>query len=226
MLVLRLGRKKIDGDKMNKIFFMLIAMGSLLIGCSCPTRSQNLRDPIELEGAESKNSTFFATNSNFEFSPETISQIHKLLKSSKSKGVGNVGFMCISNSPVGESKQEAVKKQIYAIICANGFIKSRITNSGFCNYASAQNGVRIDILKYKLDMPNCDPWDTGIGDVDVHKSIPKHGASSAYNLSQMIANKADIVSPRKYNGQQASAAIGAISGGSSGGSSSSGVVAK
>ncbi|MDR2067706.1 MAG: CpaD family pilus assembly lipoprotein, partial [Holosporaceae bacterium] len=130
----------------------------------------------------------------------------------------------ISNKLIPLKLQEKAKKQILFLAGKNGFLDSRVVNSGICVYKDAKVGVRLDVLKYEAKGPDCDTWSEYIGDTDSNKHLPKLGASGSYNLVEMIANKADLVAPRKYKGTDAKSSIDALSasgsGSSSGGSSS------
>ena len=86
----------------------------------------------------------------------------------------------------------SIKSTILNLMYKEGFIKSRIIDSGVCVYKDANPGIRVDALKYDLKDPNCDEWEDDIGDMDETKPLPKFGYSASYNLNRMIANKADI----------------------------------
>jgi type IV pilus biogenesis protein CpaD/CtpE len=176
----------------------------------------------EIDAKEHKCVHFFRTGRDFNFSAATVAKMNKILRNTRSKGIGNIGFMLVSNQIIPLKLQEKAKKQIYFLTSKNGFMDSRVVDSGICVYKDAKVGVRLDVLKYEAKGPNCDVWSEYIGDADSNKHLPKLGASGAYNLVEMIVNKADLIAPRKYKGADAKSSIDALSSTGSTGSTSSG----
>jgi type IV pilus biogenesis protein CpaD/CtpE len=176
-------------------------------------------ETVEIDAKETKTVHFFASSHNFVIAPGTLAAMDKLLKDTNGRGIDNIGFMLISNQPIPIDSQKRVKEQVYQMMHKRGFMKSRISDLGICVYRDADPGVRIDVLKYEITEPNCEPWSEYVGDLDTNKHLPRHGSSNAYNLGEMISNKADLVAPREYKGQETNAAIASsgASGGSSGG---------
>ncbi|MDR2781783.1 MAG: CpaD family pilus assembly lipoprotein [Holosporaceae bacterium] len=200
----------------------------LLIGCEKQYLANDgyVPETIEIEAKEVKDVHFFATPRNFVLDKPTTEAVNKLLKDARAEGIENIGFMLTSDRVITVETQEKAKKQISQLMIKHGFLNSRIINSGACVYKDAKVGFRIDILRYDVKEPNCSTWSEYIGDLDTNKHMPKYGAAAAYNLIEMISNKADFVSPRKYSGPEVSAAVNAAriksSGGGGGGGSSSG----
>jgi type IV pilus biogenesis protein CpaD/CtpE len=157
----------------------------------------------ELTVKENKISHFFNVDLNFYLLTGELGRIHNLLQTARREGVENVGFMLVSGKSIPIEQQERVKRQVYGIMHRCGFADTRITDAGMCIYRNAKMSVRIDMLKYDLKMPNCDPWSEYIGDINTNKHIPRFGASASYNLGEMIFNKADLVAPREYQGMRA-----------------------
>ena len=204
-----------------KYFLSLTAIGLLLTGCSNERMESSVRayDEPEINITECKFSHFFKVNNDFQMSDSDKAKMDKLLKDSKGEGIENVGFMVVSNSPVMKEQRTKLKTQVKSQMIRAGFLESRIVDSGICVYRDAEKGVRVDILKYDLRRTEDDLWTESTGDCDLEKNLPDYGKSTNSNLEEMIANNADLVSPRRYKGQRTEDAVKAVS---SGGSSSGG----
>lgn len=209
---------------MKKYIFGLTILASITTGCE----KQYLADDGYIPGEyivdvkENKSINFFETSSSFNLPEQTIQQVSNLLKDTRSKGIENISFMLVSDKPVPVKIYQATKDKVMSLMRKHGFLESRIIDSGMCVYSDAKSGIRIDILQYEVNEPDCGKWTEYIGDTDTNKNLPKYGVSEVYNLEQMIANKADLIAPRTYKGQETKAAIAAIGRGSaSSGSSSS-----
>ncbi|MDR0678035.1 MAG: CpaD family pilus assembly lipoprotein [Holosporaceae bacterium] len=205
----------------------LMLMALILLGCEKQYLADDGYVPeiTKIDTKETRKVYFFKSSADFDLHHDIIANIEKLLKNIRSKGIENIGFLLVSNKPISMDIQKKVKKQIRQLICKHGFIDSRIMDFGACIYQNARVGIRIDALKYDVKKIDCSIWSEYIGDTDTNKHLPKCGASIAYNLSEMIVNKADFVMPRKYKGPDAKSAIASLnkaSSGSSSGSSSSG----
>lgn len=195
-----------------KYLLSLTAIGLLLTGCSNDSELKGEYSWIDsIDIKEEKVPNFFNVNADFELSSLDHAALERLLKNAKGKGIENIRFMIISNTSVPKDKQQAMSEYLRTQMSKAGFISSRIVDSGVCIYKDAKKGVRIDILKYSIDRTNVDLWNEKVGDCDVEKNMPRYGASNNYNLEEMIANKADLISPRKYAGQRTDAAINAVS---------------
>jgi type IV pilus biogenesis protein CpaD/CtpE len=202
---------------MKKSFFVASLSSLLMLGCEKQYKADDGYIPefYEIDTVETKSSQLFTLDNNFNFSDVILSRMNKLLKAARAEGKENVSFVIIANRPVDMDIQEKIRNRVYALLYKTGFINSRIIDSGLCIYKSANTGVRIDILKYEVNPPDCSLWSEYIGDMDTNKNLPKFGMSDAYNLTEMIGNKADFVVPRKYKGPQAAKAIAAIGSGGS-----------
>ena len=209
-----------------KYFFSLTAVCLLLAGCSSQKAelSGMSHEEPTIDVTECKFSHFFKVNNDFQMSDSDKAKLEKLLKDSKGEGIGNVGFMIVSNSPVLKAQRTKLTTQVKSQMIRAGFLESRIVDSGICVYKDAEKGVRVDILKYDLHRTKVDPWTESIGDCDSEKNLPNYGKAMNYNMEEMVVNSADFVSPRRYKGQRTEDAIKAVSSGSSssGGSSSGG----
>lgn len=197
----------------------------LITGCNTDPRKGKAKDvdPITSEATENKELHFFATNKDFVLSNKELAEAERILKTAISMGETNVSFMFVSNTVVPEEVKEAARKKIRALMYKVGFLDSRIVDAGTVVYNDARVGIRIDVLKYNVKNVNTKLWDTSLGDANIYKNIPRFGSSNAYNLNEMIENKADLVHARKYKGQRVVDAIGALG---SGGSSSGGLPGK
>lgn len=179
-------------------------------------------DFAKIEITENPDSHFFELSpGSFNFTEESKQRLESVLKIAQAKGMSNVSFLMISDKPIPLDAQKQIKENILAPMFEYGFMESRILDSGTCIYPKAIPGVRINILDYEIDTPDIGEWTDTIGDADPNKHLPKIGVCHNYNLEQMIANKADLLSPRRYKGQRTQDAIDALSssGGSSGGGS-------
>ncbi len=196
-----------------KCFINLTAVCLLLTGCSterveAPSYAYN-EEKIDIK--ENRTSHLFAIDNNFQMSEEDQVKLYQLLRDSKGRGIENVSFMITSDSPVTKFERVALSNQVRSQMEKAGFLDSRIIDSGICIYKDAKKGVRVDILKYDLKRTNLGEWDNPIGDCDVERNLPNYGKATNYNLEEIIANPADLISPRKYKGQKATNAIAAIS---------------
>ena len=208
--------KLVDGLK----FF--IALSVLMIsGCGqdmYPKREgKTVKGYPKLVSTENRNIKFFQCSENFEIPQGGEAKISEFLKEVKGDGRDNISFTIISNKQLSSEVQEKIRETVQKLMYKEGFIQSRIVDSGVCVYREATPGIRIDALDYTLTDPDVSEWDDPIGDCDVAKQAPRFGHAGMYNLSKMIANKADISNPRTYRGQATADAISAISSGSSGG---------
>ncbi|MBQ7674813.1 MAG: hypothetical protein IJT36_09965 [Alphaproteobacteria bacterium] len=187
----------------------LISALFLINGCDKQVKVEDGYTPefAAIEAEEQGEQYLFQCGSSFDLSEATCVSIEDLLKSARAVEVENVEFMIISNAPVLLAVQKKVKSRIRSLMYKHGFIKSRIIDKGVCVYKDAQPGVRIGLLRYKVKEPNCNQWNEYIGDTDVSKNLPKYGVSAVYNLEEMIANKADFVSPRTYSGTRVDTAL-------------------
>ena len=204
-----------------KFAFGILSLGVLLSGCHDAGNKAMDVEFTKIEASEEKESSFFETSHDFNLSEFQLNQMIKILKEAKATGETNVGFLLKSNKYISEETQEIVKKNIRNVMYKQGFIDSRIIDLGTVIYDSARTGIRVDILKYNVKPINTAPWDTEIGDADVYKNLPRYGSSIAYNLNEMVANKADLVRARKYKGQSTNDSISALSTTASSSSSSS-----
>jgi len=196
-----------------KYFASLTAVCLLLTGCSHEIEDMASYSYAEknVDIKESKTSHFFAVDSNFQMSDEGKAKLSQLLKDSKGRGIENVGFIIVSDSPVAKTERTVLSNQVRSQMEKAGFLDSRIIDSGICVYKDAKKGVRVDILKYDLKRSTFDEWDDPIGDCDLEQNLPNWSKATNYNMEEMIANPADLISPRKYKGQKATDAISAIS---------------
>ena len=202
----------------------------LLVGCEGdPNTNNTLIKELTIDVSENKTSHFFPIDVNSEQSSDNIEIIDSLLKDTYGCGIENIGFMIVSDKVVSEEQRAKLSSQVISRMKKAGFLDSRIVDSGICVYPNAKRGIRIDVLKYDLKKPDTS-WKHSIGDCDTNKDLPAYGTSSLWNFEEMVANKADLIAPRKYRGQNTDAAVAAISeitngssssGGSSGSSSSS-----
>ncbi|GHT94010.1 hypothetical protein FACS1894122_10170 [Alphaproteobacteria bacterium] len=194
----------------NKIFLVdLSLICVLLVGCEKQYQANDgyVSKIVELEVSESKESEFFELDRNDYLAHEDIPKIKKFFKDAKARGVNEVSFLITLNKSIKDMAQEKICRRVMTAAYKAGFINSRITNSGILIYEGAKRGVRIDALKYDIKEPDCSPWSEYIGDIDTNKNLPRFGVSDKYNLREMIANDADLVSPRRYKGQAAHDAI-------------------
>ncbi len=193
--------------------YLILCSGLCLILTSCQSNLISINDR-EITGSlasENRKSHLFNFEPGFKVSNATEEQIIEKLKKERSSGIENVSFTIISNKHPNPKEQELLAKQISSCLRKAGFIESRIIDSGCCYYKEANNNIRIDALSYDLKPLDMEKWRTSIGDCDIEKDLPKKGYAAAWNLEQMVANKADLISPRKYKGQEVEAAIKALS---------------
>lgn len=208
---------------MKKYIFGLAVLTLVTTGCEKQYLADDGYTPEEytVDITENKKINFFGTSENFGLSESTVQQIENLLKETRSKGIENISFMLVSDKPVPANVYQATREKMLGLMRRHGFLESRIVDSGMCVYSDAKRGVRIDVLQYDVQEPDCSQWSEYIGDTDTNKNLPKYGVSEIYNLEQMIANKADLIAPRTYKGQRTQDAITAA-GLSAGGSSTPG----
>jgi type IV pilus biogenesis protein CpaD/CtpE len=194
-------------------------MASVLLGCEKQYLADDgyVPEVVKIDTKETRKVYFFKSSTDFNLHEDTIANIEKILKDVRSTGISNIGFMLVSNRSIPVNIQKRVKKQVRQLICKNDFMNSRVMDFGACVYQNARVGIRIDALKYDVREIDCSVWSEYIGDTDTNKNMPKYGASIAYDLSEMIANKADFIAPRKYEGSDAKSAIAVIEGSSNSG---------
>lgn len=212
-------------EKLNIKFKYLPLLSALILMSACDNQvtddDRYIPEFATIDSEEQCEHHLFLCDSNFNFSNATIAEIEALLKDTRATGIDNIDFMIMSNTPVPVETQVRVKDQVRSLMYKHGFIRSRVIDKGVCVYKDAKPGIRIGILQYKVKEPNCDLWSEYIGDTDTNKNLPKYGVSHAYNLEEMIANKADFSAPREYQGTRASDAISALGSTKGGGGSGS-----
>lgn len=201
--------------KSMKLIVSVSAMCCMLAGCDAFAPTHQMEDFSKLNVKETKQTTFFPTNDEFVLTKELEIEIIKKLKDAYAKGLDNIRFMLIANKSISIDVEKKAKEKISFIMKKNGLIDSRIMYDDICIYKDAKVGIKIDILKYDVEMPDCSPWNSSIGDMDVTKNLPKIGYAENYNMAAMVANSADIVSPRTYKGHEPKDAISSM--GASGG---------
>lgn len=200
--------------------------GLILCGCDNLDTSnkfdQSLPENEILQVTETRDVTFFECSKDFSLPSKEIIKLNQLLKTSRAAGKTNIAFRLISGHHIPRTTQMRVKEQIYSIMRKQGFIDSRIRYMAPCIYKGAIPSLRIDILNYDVNDIDCSKWRESIGDIDTKKSLPKYGYAGAYNLNEMIVNKADLMDPKEYKGMPALEAVYLMSKESSSGGDSSG----
>lgn len=209
--------------KSNGVLGMTLSALLVVTGCNVDPNKGKPRDfsPVVSEAIENKELHFFATGNDFLLSSDEIAKAEKILKTAISLGETNVSFMFTSNTAVPEEVKDVARRKIRGLMYKAGFLDSRIIDAGSVVYDKARVGVRIDILKYHVNKINLDLWDEKLGEGNIYNHIPRFGSSEAYNLNEMVGNKADLARARRYKGQRVSEAISALDSTSSSGSSSS-----
>ncbi len=209
--------KNIFGNTLG-ITLMLL----LTTGCETPINKSgsdiDKEDSLKITAIENREIHLIQCNKDFKVTNEQKMRFKEFLKESREAGAENIAFTIISDHQLSLSKQKEIKKFVYGLIYKEGFIKSRVIDSGVCVYKDATPSIRVDVLHYELDEPDVSQWNADVGDCNLDKDIPKFGVSNSYNFGKMIANKADLLNPRKYKGMSATDAVSAI--GTSSGSSS------
>lgn len=205
---------------MKKYILLAVLIG--LAGCSGrkPSVDNSRVETTYLEAKEGRVSHFFETFDNFTLSESQVAELETVLRDMKAHGETNIGIALMSSKIVPDNIQEKAKQTLRGIMYRHGFLDSRIVDSGLVMYETAKTGIRVDVLKYKTKSLYTGLWRQSPGDHSIHRDLPQYGVATASNFGEMIANTADVISPRKYKGQKAADAIAAI-GSSSGGSSSS-----
>jgi hypothetical protein len=206
-------------QKFSKIMFstIIIFAGLLMNGCESNPRKIHGLESIKVDVKEHRDVHFFECSNNFNFDSKTLLRIENILKKARGEGVENISFTLISNQSIPFAIQEKIRKLMYEIMHKYHFLKSRIKNMGICVYEEAKIGVRIDLLQYEITQPDCSIWSEYIGDIDSKKNLPKYGTAEKYNMGEMIANKADFISPREYVGHEVKSAMAATSSVATGG---------
>ncbi|MDR3155556.1 MAG: CpaD family pilus assembly lipoprotein [Holosporaceae bacterium] len=188
-----------------------ILAGLLMSGCNSDVPKAHGFESIKIDVKENRDVHFFECPCDFHFNNEALARIENVLKKARGEGVENIAFTLISNRSIPFAIQEKTRKLMYEMMHKYHFLRTRIKNMGICVYEEAKVGVRIDVLQYEITQPNCSIWSEHIGDIDSDKDLPKYGTTERYNMGEMIANKADIISPREYAGHAVTSAIAAVS---------------
>ncbi|MDR3179347.1 MAG: CpaD family pilus assembly lipoprotein [Holosporaceae bacterium] len=186
---------------------------SLTVGCEKQYQPDDgyVHEIAEINVVKFRNSSFFPLNQHKNFSSSVRTTMENFLREAKNNEIENISFSIFSPQDVNNNVLQSIKKQVLAIACKAGFILSRISYDGIIKTESSEIEVYIETLKYKLQEPDCSPWSEYIGDTDTNKDLPRFGAADRYNLKEMIANGADLVTPRKYKGPHTPSAIRALS---------------
>ncbi|MBE6447351.1 MAG: hypothetical protein E7015_02570 [Alphaproteobacteria bacterium] len=207
-------------------YIIASALGCVILsGCENGKIVQNEQDTLpEVLASETQHHHTFEFNTEVGITDELMNNIISEMKTERGKGIENVSFIIVAKQPLHPLKQDEISKKISNALMHAGFMESRIINTGSCFYSDASEHIRIDALSYQSTSLGSGEWTSSIGDCDEGKDLPQKGYSDKYNLTQMVANKADLVSPRNYRGQQTERAIAALTstaGGSSTASSES-----
>ena len=209
-----------EGDMKKNIFNSALKFGIaflvlLATGCETPVNNKAKsdiyrEDSMRITATENREIRLIQCKDDFEITDEQKMRFREFLKESREAGAENIAFTIISNRQLTLSKQKEIKESICDLMYKEGFIRSRVIDSGICVYKDATPSIRVDVLHYELDEPDIGEWKEDVGDCDLDKDIPKFGVSNSYNFGKMIANKADLTTPREYRGMSATDAVAAI----------------
>ncbi|MDR2681509.1 MAG: CpaD family pilus assembly lipoprotein [Holosporaceae bacterium] len=198
----------------NRKFFIESIWFSVLLlaGCEKQYKADDgyVHEIPEITVQKSKNISLFSWSQEKKFPSDVFKKMLIFLHGAKEDGIENIAISIFFPSAVSDEKKEKIKKQVWASAYEAGFIASRILDAGVFSSEDQDIKVYIDLLKYDLQEPDCSLWSEYIGDMDTNKDLPKFGAADRYNLKEMIANGADLVTPRKYKGPHTKNAINAI----------------
>ncbi|MDR2794322.1 MAG: CpaD family pilus assembly lipoprotein [Holosporaceae bacterium] len=184
----------------------------LMVGCEKQYKVDDgyVHEFAEINVVKHINSLFFPLNEHKNFSPSVRRTMKKFLGDAKKNGIENIAFFIISPPVLSDDLQQIIKKQVLAIAYKSGFMASRISYDGTLQSKGSEIGVSIETLKYALQEPDCSTWSEYVGDTDTNKDLPRFGAADRHNLKEMIANEADLATPRKYKGPRTQNAITAM----------------
>ncbi len=100
-----------------------------------------------------------------------------------------------SGSPNEVAAMQAVA-EIRGLMSEAGFKQTDINIEAVAASGDPQAPIRISYLRYVAEGPQCGKWPTNLATTNENLSYPNLGCANQANFAAMVANPADLVTPR------------------------------
>jgi pilus assembly protein CpaD len=100
-----------------------------------------------------------------------------------------------SGTPNEVASMQAVA-EIRALLSEVGFRATDINIEAVQAGGDAQAPIRISYSRYVAEGPECGKWPTNLASSDANLNYPNLGCANQANFAAMVANPADLVTPR------------------------------
>jgi pilus assembly protein CpaD len=101
--------------------------------------------------------------------------------------------------PSGSANEVAAMQavaEIRALMTEAGFKATDINIEAVQAQGDAQAPIRISYLRYVAEGPQCSKWPTNLATTNSNLNYPNLGCANQANFAAMVANPADLVTPR------------------------------
>ena len=104
--------------------------------------------------------------------------------------------------PSGSANEVAAMQAVAEIrvadVARSGFEPADVNIEAVQAGGDAQAPIRISYLRYVAEGPQCGKWPTNLGVDHDNLNYPNLGCANQANFAAMIANPADLVTPRAH----------------------------
>lgn len=130
-------------------------------------------------------------------SPHQRAQVISFLE--KYRNLDDQNSRMVIEVPSGTSNEVAAMQavaEIRALMAEIGFRQSDVNIEAVQSGGDTQAPIRISYLRYEAEGPQCGKFNTNLGSSSDNMNAPNFGCTNQANFAAMIANPADLVSPR------------------------------
>jgi pilus assembly protein CpaD len=130
-------------------------------------------------------------------SPQQRAQVSSFVERYRAIDAGN-SRMTIE-VPSGSSNEVASMQavaEIRGLLSEIGFKASDINIEAVQSGGDSQAPIRISYARYVAEGPQCGKWPTNLASSDSNLNYPNLGCANQANFAAMVANPADLVTPR------------------------------
>lgn len=130
-------------------------------------------------------------------SPHQRAQVLAFVEKYRAVDAGNSRMVveAPSGSPNEVASMQAVA-EIRALMSEAGFKATEINIEVVQAGGDAQAPIRISYLRYVAEGPQCGKWHSNMGQSSSNLNYPNLGCATQANFAAMVANPADLVTPR------------------------------
>lgn len=130
-------------------------------------------------------------------SPHQRAQVVSFVERYRAMDAGNSRLVIEvpSGSPNEVASMQAVA-EIRALLSEVGFRTTDINIEAVQAGGDAQAPIRISYSRYVAEGPECGKWPSNLASSDANLNYPNLGCANQANFAAMVANPADLVTPR------------------------------